>query len=130
MGGFLGEVEEVFADDAGDTVDGAVDFGDLGEFAGFEDDSGQGLVDDGRGAAALGDEDFAFEGHIYTSSNVVFPVRAGVFPCPDGISVAVCRGRLADHILPAGCRPSRKVLGGRFFIFRREALPSCLVLPN
>ncbi len=58
--GFAGEIDEVFVDDSGDAVDGAVDGGDLGEFAGFEGDADDALVDDWGGAAALGDENFSF----------------------------------------------------------------------
>jgi hypothetical protein len=41
-------------------VDGTVNRCDLAEFAGFEGDADDALVDDGGGAAALGDEYFSF----------------------------------------------------------------------
>lgn len=59
--GFPGEVYEVLVDDSGDSMDGAVDGGDLSEFTGFESDADDALIDNGSGAAALGDEDFSFE---------------------------------------------------------------------
>ena len=60
VGGLAGEVDEIFLDDAAHSVDGAIDRGDLGEFAGFEGDADDALVDDWGGAAALGDEYFSF----------------------------------------------------------------------
>ena len=60
VGGLAGEVDEVFLDDSAHTVDGTVNRCDLAEFAGFEGDADDALVDDGGGAAALGDEYFSF----------------------------------------------------------------------
>ena len=59
VGGFACEIDEVFLDDSADAVDGSVDGGDLAEFAGFEGDADDALVDDRGGTAALGDEDFS-----------------------------------------------------------------------
>jgi hypothetical protein len=41
-------------------VDGTVNRCDLAEFAGLEGDADDALVDDGGGAAALGDEYFSY----------------------------------------------------------------------
>lgn len=60
MSGLTGEVDEVFLDDSAHTVDGTVNRCDLGEFAGFEGDADDALVDDGGGAATLGDKYFSF----------------------------------------------------------------------
>lgn len=60
VGCLAGQIEEVFLDDSAHTVDRTVDRGDLGEFAGFEGDADDALVDDWGGAATLGDEYFSF----------------------------------------------------------------------
>ena len=61
VGGLAGEIHEVFLDDAAHAVDGAVNRGDLGEFAGLEGHAHDALVDHMGGAAALGDQNFSFE---------------------------------------------------------------------
>ncbi len=97
VGGFLGEVEEVFADYAGDAVDRAVYFCDLWEFAGFEDDACECLVDNGGGTASLGDKNFADESHhLYLLLVMLFSMRDRNDLCPAGL---VWHFRCA-HILP------------------------------
>ena len=58
--GLAREVDEVFLDDSAHSVDGPVNRGDLGKFAGFEGDADDALVDDGCGATTLGDQYFSF----------------------------------------------------------------------
>jgi hypothetical protein len=57
--GFLGQVDKVFIDDAAHAVARAVDALDVAEAPRLQRHAHQGLVDDGGGAAALGDEYFS-----------------------------------------------------------------------
>ena len=52
--------------DAAHAADGAVDLRDLREFAAFQHRAHHGLVDDRRGPAALGDDNFTSEFHLLT----------------------------------------------------------------
>ncbi len=61
--GGVGEVDEVFVDDAPYAVECAVDAVDLWVAAGFEDGTDDALVDDGCGSAALGNENFSCDRH-------------------------------------------------------------------
>jgi hypothetical protein len=57
--GFLRQVDKIFIDDAAHAVPCTVDALDVAEAARLQCHAHQGLVDDGGGAAALGDEYFS-----------------------------------------------------------------------
>ncbi len=60
-GGFLGQVEEILVDDAGNSVQRAVNMLDAGKFTGFANGADQRLVNHRRRAATLGDQNLAFQ---------------------------------------------------------------------
>ncbi len=60
VGGLAGEIDEVLIDDAAHAVDRSVNGRHLAEFAGFEGDADDALVDYRGGATTLGDKDFTF----------------------------------------------------------------------
>ncbi len=62
-GGFLGEVDEILIDDAAHAMQRAIDPFDAGEFARFQGQAHQRLIDDGGGAAALGNQHLGKFGH-------------------------------------------------------------------
>ena len=55
MAGLLGEVQEIFVDDARHTVIGAINQFDVAELARFEGDTGHRLIDNGGWSTALSD---------------------------------------------------------------------------
>ncbi len=59
VAGFLGKVEKFLIDDAGHAVVSAIDQLNVTEFAGFENNPGHRLIDDGGRAAALGNQHLA-----------------------------------------------------------------------
>ena len=57
-GRLAGEIDKILVDDAAHAMDGAVDMGDRGIAARLQRDADQRLIDDGRRAAPLRDQDF------------------------------------------------------------------------